>query len=202
MYLSNSQSRRHRCFDRFHDVGVGESRPRRKSLSRLLGDRPKEIDSGHSSSRHVQPLERRFSRIYGFCEAYHGIGLVGRHRRSKSGGTGLALSNLREGQQLAPPLQIAVTSPVLPPLPISTSQLSLRLPSSPSMPNSLHVGGSRYGSMHDLSSSTRMSSVASSQNHGSSIILASSVSARSSRRTSSIHRDLPNQQTPTASRRR
>ena len=59
-----------------------------------------------------------------------------------------------------------------------------------------------HGSMHDISSSTRMSTVASSQNHSSSIIPASSVSARSSRRASCIHHDLPNQQTPTASGRR
>jgi len=186
------------------DVDVGEPRPRRKSLSRLLGDRPKEIDSGDSSSRQVQPLqpkEKEGSR--GFMGSVRRISLVGRHRRSKSGGTGLTLSNLSEGQQLAPPLPISVTTPVLPPLPTSTSQLSLRLPSSSSNSHpTMYVGGSRHGSMHDLPSSMRMTSVASSQSQGSSIIPASSVSAGSSRRASSIHHDLPNQQTPTVSRRR
>ena len=187
------------------DVDVGEPRPRRKSLSRLLGDRPKEIDSGDSPSRHVQPLqlkEKGGSR--GFMASVRRISLVGRHRRSKSGGTGLTLSNLSEGQQLAPPPPISVT-PVLPLLPTSTSQLSLRLPSSSSTSNShptMYVGGSRCGSMHDLLSSMRMTSIASSQSQGSSIIPTSSVSAGSSRRASSIHHDLPNQQTPTAPRRR
>jgi len=51
----------------------------------------------------------------GFMGSVRRISLAERHRHSKLGGTGLTLSNLSEGQQLAPPLPISVTSPVLPP---------------------------------------------------------------------------------------
>jgi len=102
------------------------------------------------------------------------LSLVGRHRRNKSGGSGLTLLNLNEGQQLAPsPPTSSGTSPVLPPVSTSTSQLSLRLPSSSSTSNGysiMSVGGSRHSSMHVSPSLTHMASVASSQSYGSSMI--------------------------------
>ncbi|KAF9524755.1 hypothetical protein CPB83DRAFT_909652 [Crepidotus variabilis] len=190
-------------------------RPRRKSLSNALVD--KGTDS-NASSEVIADMARDGSR--GLLGSVRRISLVGKHKRSKSG-TGILL-NASGGESQPPipsprasilrPKQKPPTLPyMLPPLPVTSSQLSLRMPSSSTTSSGKH--GSRHGSMHDLPSTLsalpsamRMVSAASSQSQtsqGSSVLPASSVSGGSSRNVSGVSESgSSSQQTPVRTRRR
>jgi len=130
-----------------------ESRSRRKSFSKLL-DRGKGDDS-NGSSQGVPDKERDGSR--GFMGS---VRRIGKHKRTKSGNG--ALLSISERSK-APPLPSSTKLPSpkarakpsantpysLPPLPITSSQLSLRPPTPSSL---IFQQNSRHSSMHDLPS--------------------------------------------------
>jgi len=187
-----------------------ESRSRRKSFSKFLLDRDKGDDS-NGSSQGVLDKERDGSR--GFMGSVRRISLVGagKHKRTKSGSG--ALLSISERNKV-PPLPSSTRLPTtklrvkpsanvpysLPPLPITSSQLSLRLPT----PSSLSFQqNSRHSSMHDLptvfctaDTPVRIASTSSAQSQIStaSSIVPSSSSNHSSRNANSPIADL--QKTP------
>ena len=129
-----------------------ESRSRRKSFSKFLLDRDKGDDS-NGSSQGVPDKERDGSR--GFMGSVRRISLVGKHKRTKSGNGALLSISERDPSSTKLPSPKARAKPsantpyTLPPLPITSSQLSLRPPA----PSSLNFQqNSRHSSMHDLPS--------------------------------------------------
>lgn len=190
-----------------------ERRTRRKSFSRFLFDREKENES---NACEASEKEKDGSR--GFMGSVRRISLVsvGKHKRMKSGSgipVGLGggkvppLPSSSLVQNSKPPTHLAYSLPV----PATSSQLSLRLPS-PSTYSSGKQLSSQTGSMYDLPSaflglpSSRTTSGASNQTRGSnksSVLPLSSISSRSSRNLvgSETLRDTPRPLQRTASTR-
>ena len=181
-----------------------ERRTRRKSFSRFLFDRDRENESAPSTKCEASEKEKDGSR--GFMGSVRRISLVGggKHKRTKSG-SGILVS-IGEGGR-APPLPSSsflksrppsTQLPYLLPLPVTSSQLSLRIPS-PSTYSSGKQSYSQTGSMHDLPSTlslpfSRTVSGASSQTQASntsSVLPMSSISSKSSRNTTGSEQKTP-----------